>query len=229
LYVAALRSGPPRLARVAAIGLGEIGDPRGDSVPYLINALVSYGTVATMKQPAQTGVLYTVTVYATPGLKVSDPNLAYASQSQGTNTIPVALGGASTANNPSPAAPNNAAGSGQPLQGGQAAQDLSPNSQGMPNVQLGSSGTVAMTQIATDVYEQPAVVKTGCKHDRPLSGEIDHPEVLDALLKITDQPHPGFGFNRDRWRTWWATEKTNRDLQRPAASDRVVSSGSTAH
>jgi HEAT repeat protein len=48
LYIAALRSGPPQLARIAAIGLGEIGDPRGDSVPFLINALVSYGTVATM-------------------------------------------------------------------------------------------------------------------------------------------------------------------------------------
>jgi HEAT repeat protein len=52
LYIAALRSAPPKLARVAAVGLGEIGDPRGDSIPFLINALVSYGTVATMTEPS---------------------------------------------------------------------------------------------------------------------------------------------------------------------------------
>jgi hypothetical protein len=60
--------------------------------------------------------------------------------------------------------------------------------------------------------------------DKKIRGKVDHPEVLDALLKITDQKHPGYGFNQDRWRNWWATEKVNRDLQKPAMPDRVISS-----
>jgi hypothetical protein len=63
---------------------------------------------------------------------------------------------------------------------------------------------------------------------KKIQGLVDHPEVLDALLKITDQKHPGYGFNRDRWRSWWATEKADRDLQKPAKRDRVVSGGGIA-
>ena len=74
-YIAALRSGTPALARRAAIAMGEIGDPRGDSVPYLIDALVSYGTIASLRATAQYNVLYMNTIDATPGLKISDSNL----------------------------------------------------------------------------------------------------------------------------------------------------------
>jgi hypothetical protein len=67
-------------------------------------------------------------------------------------------------------------------------------------------------------YDPPSKCK---KHsDTPLSGYVDHPEVLDALVKITDRQYPGDGFDRDRWRTWWTNEKTNRALQPPP--DRVV-------
>ena len=79
-----------------------------------------------------------------------------------------------------------------------------------------------------ELYEPPHS-KCKKKHDSPLQGYVDHPEVLDALLKITDQPHPGYGFNQDRWRSWWANEKTDRDLQKPVARDRVVAGGGTAH
>ena len=57
--------------------MGEIGDPRGDSIPFLINALVSYGTMATITEPAEYGLLYTITVYATPGLNFNDPELDF--------------------------------------------------------------------------------------------------------------------------------------------------------
>ena len=46
--------------------------------------------------------------------------------------------------------------------------------------------------------------------------------MLDALVKITDQQSPGYGFNQDRWRTWWMNEKTNRDLQESNATDGIV-------
>jgi hypothetical protein len=32
-------------------------------------------------------------------------------------------------------------------------------------------------------------------------------DVLDALLKITDQPYPKFGYNVEQWRAWWANRK----------------------
>jgi hypothetical protein len=95
----------------------------------------------------------------------------------------------------------------------------------MPN---GVAGTVsspfASSPMGVDTYEQPIVAKAPCSHsnyDKALSGEVDHPEVLDALLKITGQEHPGYGFNRDRWRSWWAGERTNRDLQKPLTADRT--------
>ena len=110
----------------------------------------------------------------------------------------------------------------------------SPNSQGTPSAvgaqvpgstsqsNLGASGT---TLTEDELYEPPHSKCKKKKHDSPLQGYVDHPEVLDALLKITDQPHPGYGFNQDRWRRWWMNEKTDRDLQKPAAHDRVVAGG----
>ncbi|HET6325216.1 MAG TPA: hypothetical protein VFG04_11120 [Planctomycetaceae bacterium] len=234
LYIEALRSGPPRLARIAAIGLGEIGDPRGESVPYLINALVSYGTVATMNRAPQFGTLYSVTVYSTPGLNLNNSSFASAGQapasidstsprtssgdeaSKKTATTNQSSGSEATANDP--------VGS-----GGQGGQNTTPGSNATPKLQASSTsasaqGNHSMPAPIQDTYEQPIVAKKCGNPDRPLYGEIDHPEVLDALLKITDQPHPGYGFNRDRWRSWWANEQANRDLQRPAKPDRVASS-----
>jgi hypothetical protein len=239
LYIAALRSGPPKLARVAAIGLGEIGDPRGDSIPYLINALISYGTVATMTEPAHYGVLYTNTIYATPGLKLNDPNLIYMGQVVGTTSIPVYLGPGGMSNSQIAAALQKL-GPGQQLSGGtlnlpgqfggQVAQDFTPNSKGMPNVQMRTgSGDYAITPAVADVYKQPITGQVTDPNDKRIRGKADHPEVLDALLKITNQKYPGHGFNQDRWRNWWANEKMNRELQKPAPSDRVIPSGSGAH
>jgi hypothetical protein len=236
LCIAALRSGPPSLARVAAVSLGEIGDPRGDSIPYLINALVSYGTVATMTEPAQYGVLYNVTIYATPGLKLNDPSLINAGQVTGSSTLPVVLASGS---------PNAEAAAllrrGEQVLtgtlydpalfrfGGQLARDFTPNSKGMPEVAAMDHGTFLVTPVVADKYEQPIVGQVCAPRDKKIRGLVDHPEVLDALLKITDQKHPGYGFNQDQWRSWWANEKTNRDLQKPAKPDRVTSAGGTAN
>jgi hypothetical protein len=204
LYITALRSGAPRLARLAAVALGEIGDPRGDSVPYLIDALVTYGTVAAMRARATADVLYMNTMSATPGLNLND-------------AAAMLMGSASC--------------------GPQHRGANSPNSQGTPTAAtaqvLGSSsqsslGTLGATLTEDELY-QPPHSKCKKKQDSPLQGYVDHPEVLDALLKITDQPHPGYGFNQDRWRSWWANEKTDRELQKPAARDRVVAGGGTAH
>jgi len=240
LYIAALRSGPPRLARIAAVGLGEIGDPRGDSVPYLINALVSYGTVATMTEPAQYGLLYTLTITATPGLNMNNSGLIYLGQA------PASIYLTPTGMAQAEAALKNATRPGQCLGiggtiylqgqfGGQVAKDFTPNSKGMPNVQYSDSAGTALGPYVVpqtpmqNVYAQPIIGQTSSAHEKRIRGMVDHPEVLDALLKITDQKHPGYGFNQDRWRSWWANEKTNRDLQKPATPDRVIHNGGSGH
>jgi hypothetical protein len=234
LYTAALRSGPPKLARIAAIGLGEIGDPRGDAIPYLINALISYGTVATMTEPAQYGVLYTNTIYATPGLKMNDPSLIYVGQTGGSSTMPVYLGAPNMTNGQAAQAMSGVRNLGQPAAGPPASSSaanfshVNINAKGS-TTQMGGSGTYLVTPAVADMYEQPIVAQVAPAHEKKIRGKVDHPEVLDALLKITDQKYPGYGYNQDRWRNWWTNEKANRDLQKPAAPDRVISQGAAAH
>ncbi len=249
LYIAALRSGPPRLARVAAVGIGEIGDPRGDSVPFLINALVSYGTVATITEPAQYDLLYTITVTATPGLNFSGmtfnaPNsgMTYVGQSRS----PFYL--TQTGQAEAQAALSKATGPGQSLGiggtsyvggtflfGGQVAKDLAPNSKGAPDLELHETNdyqshptTPVPVSPSGDVYSIPVVGQVTPAHDKKIRGKADHPEVLDALIKITDQKYPGHGFNQDRWQSWWANEKVNRDLQE-RKPDRPISAPATTH
>jgi hypothetical protein len=50
--------------------------------------------------------------------------------------------------------------------------------------------------------------------------------VLDTLLKVT-KLQPGFGFNRDNWRSWWTTEKASRDLQPHRADKPIVEQPAT--
>lgn len=40
------------------------------------------------------------------------------------------------------------------------------------------------------------------------------PDVLDALLKITNQRHPMFGYNVEQWRAWWANSKKSTQRRR---------------
>ncbi len=240
LYIAALRSGPTKLARIAAIGLGEIGDPRGDSVPFLINALVSYGTVATIAEPPQYAVLYTLTVTATPGLNISAltfnvPNSGMTYVGQGQSPFRLTQTGMAEAQ----AALQKVTSPGQSLGiggtvyvrgnfwvGGQFAKDFTPDSKGAPSLQYSEvQKPGARPQLPPaapeNEYDIPVIAEVAPAHDKKIRGRADHPEVLDALLKITDQKHPGHGFNQDRWRSWWANEKMNRDLQHPP-QDRVL-------
>jgi hypothetical protein len=245
LYIAALRSGPSKLKRIAAIGLGEIGDPHGDSVPYLINSLVSYGTIGTITEPAQYGLLYTITVTATPGLNISNSTYSNGAYYTGQQLSGVYLTQSGQAE--AQAALKKVTGPDQSLGisgtvspptefGGQVAQDFAQNSPGTPKLQLnevpmgGKATYTDTTQNATVVndYQIPIFGEISGAHDKKLKGLADHPEVLEALLKVTDQKYPGFGFDQNRWRRWWANEKANRKLQAPA-SDRVIPSGGASH
>ncbi len=234
-YIAALRSGTPALARRAAIALGEIGDPRGDSVPYLIDALVSYGTIASLRATAQYNVLYMNTIDATPGLKISDSNL----HSHATGTAPPRPARDSSGSLPNPAdlvtRSDDNVGQSSPassaISNGPAtpqAADAQPSFATPVVAPTTMTGSASPTNpiIADESYDPP---KKKCgSHDRPLTGYVDHPEVLDALVKITDQQSPGYGFNQDRWRSWWMNEKTNRDLQKPNTNDGIVAANKAA-
>jgi hypothetical protein len=216
----------------------------------LINALVSYGTVATMTEPAQYGLLFAITVTATPGLNFSGmtfniPNSGMTYVGPGTSPIYLTPTGMAEAQ----AALKKVTGPGQSLgiggtiylQGafiGQSMQDFTPNSKGMPDAQLketlkqpGGGGLPGggPQLFSGSTYSLPVIGVTSGAHDKRIRGRADHPEVLDALLKITDQKHPGYGYNQDRWRSWWANEKTNRDLQKPAVPDRVIANGGSGH
>ncbi len=228
-YIAALRSGTPALARRAAIALGEIGDPRGDSVPYLIDALVSYGTIASLRATAKYNVVYMNTIDATPGLKISDSNL----HSHATGTAPPrpTRDTSDTPPNPADAVTRSDDNAGQPALASSANSNGPATPQaadGLPSfatpvvtpTTMTGSASPSNPIIADESYDPP---KKKCgSHDRPLTGYVDHPEVLDALVKITDQQSPGYGFNQDRWRSWWMNEKTNRDLQKPTATDGIL-------
>jgi hypothetical protein len=234
-YIAALRSGTPALARRAAIALGEIGDPRGDSVPYLIDALVSYGTIASLRATAQYNVLYMNTIDATPGLKISDSNL----HSHATGTAPPRPARDSSGSLPNPAdlvsRSDDNVGQSSPassaISNGPAtpqAADAQPSFATPVVAPTTMTGSASPTNpiIADESYDPP---KKKCgSHDRPLTGYVDHPEVLDALVKITDQQSPGYGFNQDRWRSWWMNEKTNRDLQKPNTNDGIIAANKAA-
>ncbi len=87
-------------------------------------------------------------------------------------------------------------------------------------------GPSAVTPATANRYQQPIVGQVAPAHEKKIRGKVDHPEVLDALLKITDQKYPGYGYNQDRWRNWWANEKANRNLQQKPQPDRVLSNGS---
>jgi hypothetical protein len=85
------------------------------------------------------------------------------------------------------------------------------------------SGTYYITPAVADTYAAPVFGLTPSVYSKaPVKTE--NPAVLDALLKITDY-RPGYGYNMDNWRRWWASEKKNRDLKNPAAAhkDRVLS------
>ncbi|HEV3301089.1 MAG TPA: hypothetical protein VG055_15670 [Planctomycetaceae bacterium] len=71
------------------------------------------------------------------------------------------------------------------------------------------SRAVALTYRVVDI---PALNEVAYVKDRNLA-------VLDTLTKVTDRK---LGYSRDEWRSWWANEKKNRDLQKSSSEDRVV-------
>jgi len=188
------------------------------------------------------------TVAATPGLNFSGMTFNVPNSGMtyvGSSTSPVYLTPQGMAE--AQAALKTVTGPGQPLgiggtinvrdgfYGGSAIKDFTPNSAGMPDVALkeikgpGPRPPYGFESPNLDSYELPVIAQTSPSHEKRIRGRADHPEVLDALLKITDQKYPGYGFNRDQWRKWWATEQASREAQKRAIPDRVIPSSDPAH
>lgn len=210
LYIHSLRLGDADLASRAALGIAEIGDPKGESVPYLIDSLAMW--VSKLHQIVPSGISVTgmVTLYTTPGyVPTMVPGATYLGQTAGSSTMPVYLGppGMTQAQinqaiaNLKPATPSS-------MRGPQAI----PQNHG--------AGTYYVTPAVADTYAAPIFGRTEAKYSKaPVRAE--NPHVLDTLIKITDN-RPGYGYNADNWRRWWAAEKKSRDLQKPASRDRVL-------
>jgi hypothetical protein len=205
LYIHALRLGDADLASRAALGIAEIGDPRGESVSYLIDSLVMYVSKLHQIVPSGISVVDMVTLYTTPGyVPAVVPGATYLGQTSGSSTMPVYLGpvGMSQAQinqaiaNLKPATPSS-------MESMRFAQNR-PQDHG--------AGTYYITPAVADTYAAPIFGRTDAKYSKaPVRSE--NPHVLDTLIKVTDY-RPGFGYNADNWRRWWAAEKKSRDLQK---------------
>jgi hypothetical protein len=157
LYIEVLKFSGPDLASLVALGLGEIGDPNGDSIPYLIDHLSYRATRLEKVLPD-----YVYFGAALEGMRCGD--LLY-------SVVPLKA---------------NAPGAGVQTA-------LSP-------VLNGAAPTYR--------YHHPDLVA----HD------YENPAVLDALVKITGQQPPAFGYNNENWHRWWANEKKNRDMRKTTAT-----------
>jgi hypothetical protein len=171
LYIFALKFPDPSLATRAALAIQEIGDPNGDAIPYLIEALVHEGKRAVILPKTEWGFaddwqalfitakIHIISEHGGPMGLYDNP--------------PIRVGPIPVMKNPPPAI--------QPAP--------APPSILVP-------------------FNAPVV---SILHEKD-----GNQTVLEALLKVTNL-QPGFGYNRDNWRSWWANEKANRDLQqRPA-------------
>jgi len=220
LYIHTLRLGHGDLASRAALALAEIGDPQGESIPYLIDALVSTERQSVLTQRGHTEVVDYLTIYATHGL---DPrsvdamysNEIYMGQVSGSSTIPVYLGPPGMSAAAQAAAVRNLE--------RQASMRRSPNAMRTANnaPQMRGSGTYFITPAVANQFAIPILGNTPDVYKR-LNVRVENAIVLDVLVKLTDRKHPGYGYNADNWHRWWTTERKNRDLQKPRTPDRIL-------
>jgi hypothetical protein len=209
------------LASLAAKGIAEIGDPNGDSIPYLIDAMV----------------FQTVRVVATsPAVKVIDLGVLDAinyqnqldAEAQAAANAPPALrirvseaGGGERSTTTASSMGGSPLGYGNvtipPMSG-----PIFPPMFGANNPQIRAPAIVTSAPVTLrDIANMPIQYSTG------LARETDiNPAVYDTLTQITGQK---LGPNVVSWRRWWANQQHNRALQKPKTADRPISQSPAAH
>jgi hypothetical protein len=194
LYIYALKLHSPNLASRAALGIQEVGDPNGDAIPYLIEALVHVGTrVITLQEEIAWFEYYPT--FDPPG-------------ASGLRLVSVHEG----------AAPFGQLGEG--MRTGRITERVTP----AQNVAVNSPPQQIWFPYLRngkliDPPQPPLPKGTAMQAAGPLKSRIvaesdGNPTVLETLLKLTDHTKSDFGYNRDNWRSWWANEKASRDSQR---------------
>jgi hypothetical protein len=220
LYIEALKVRNPNLASLAAKGIGEIGDPNGDAVPYLIDSLIfqTVHVVATSRPAVNfdsstlADIVYqnqlnaesqlaanTPPAAASPGRISSGTILPYGSMHYGTSggipSSPLA-----TADITLP-----------PLYG-----PINPPMFGAHNPQIKDPAIVTSAPVTVgDIMNAPLQYSTGLEREKNVNQA-----VYDTLVQVTGQQ---LGNNVGNWRRWWANQLKNRSLQKPKSDDQVIS------
>jgi hypothetical protein len=90
---------------------------------------------------------------------------------------------------------------------------LGGNVGGSPSVQIYGGG-----RMVPDTPGAGPIVTTVARPRTTFVAEsTNNPAVLEILLKLSDQPRPGFGYQAEQWRRWWDNEKASRDSRKRAA------------
>jgi hypothetical protein len=219
LYIEILKTRDPVLSSLAAKGIGEIGDPHGDSVPYLIDAVV----------------FNTARVVATSSAQpVFDTNWV-----SGKNYQDDINAQAQAAANAPPAAPpprmqvrmgENIMGNSQSMGGspmGYANVTIPPLEGPMFPPMFGAhnpqqpkiSGTSTYVTLG-DILNAPVRYSTGVVAEKNVN-----PAVYDTLVQLTGQQ---LGGNVPNWRRFWLNQQKNRALKEPKKHDRPISTSQEA-
>ncbi len=216
MYIAALKSGDPNLASLAAKGIAEIGDPNGDSVAYLIDALVFQTTrVVATSQPirvmdggrlAEINLQNQLEAEAQAAANAPPPPVLRIPASQIRVGASVESSGGMSSN---PLATANIT---EPALTG----PIFPPMFGAHNPQIKNPAIIISAPVTIrDIMNTPIQYSTGFAHENNVN-----PAVYDTLTQITGQQ---LGNNVGNWRRWWANQVKNRTLQKPKSGDRVIS------
>jgi HEAT repeat protein len=214
LYIELLKTRDPVLSSLAAKGIAEIGDPNGDSVPYLIDAVVFTTTRVVATSPAQA-------VLDAEWVTNKNYQDYLNAQAQAAANAP-----------PAPPPPKmqirvgeNLMGSGQSMGGspiGYANITLPPTMgpmfppmYGAHNPQQAKTLTFSTNVTLGDIMNAPVRYSTGIATDKNVN-----PAVHDTLVQLTGQQ---FGSNVPNWRRFWANQLKNRAPQSPKKQDRPIS------
>jgi hypothetical protein len=212
LYIQALKAGNPNLASLAAKGIGEIGDPNGDAVPYLIDSLIfqTVHVVATSRPAVDADALAAIQLQdqlnAESQLAANTPPAAARPDRISSGSLPYSSAGGI------PSSPLATADITHPPTMG----PIYPPMFGAPNPQIKNPAVISSAPVTMrDIMNTPLQYSTGLEREKNVNQA-----VYDALVQITGQQ---LGNNLGNWRRWWANQLKNRSLQKPKSDDQVIS------
>jgi hypothetical protein len=213
LYIEILKLRDPVLSSVAAKGIGEIGDPNGESVPYLIDAVVIHTARVVVTSQAQ--------VFDAEWLAEINYQNQLNAQAQAAANAP-----------PAPPPPKMQIRVGENVMGN--AQSMGGSPLGYANITIPPlEGPIFPPMFGAHNPPQQKyngstthvtlgdILNTPVRYSMGIASEKNvNPAVHDTLVQLTGQQ---FGSNLPNWRRFWANQQKNRALKAPKSRDRVIS------